>query len=49
MAGLAALGLLAAVKLVAANGPLVLLMVLPALCVVYGVACTWSKWRNRAR
>lgn len=43
------LGLLAAAKLVAANGPLVLLMVLPALCVVYGVACTRLKWRNRAR
>ena len=39
------LGLLAAVKLVAADGPLVL----PALCVVCGAACTWSKWRNRAR
>jgi len=43
------LGLLAAVKLIAVNGALVLLMVLPALCVVYGLTCTWSKWRNRAR
>lgn len=44
-----ALGLLAAAKLIAVDGALVLLMVLPALCVVYGFACTWSKWRNRAR
>lgn len=44
-----ALGLLAAVKLIAVNGASVLLMVLPALCLVYGGACTWSKWRNRAR
>lgn len=44
-----ALGLLAAVKLVSVNGALVLLMVLPALCVVYGLGCTWAKWRNRAR
>lgn len=44
-----ALGLLAAAKLLAVKGVFVLLMVLPALCVVYGVACTWSKWRNRAR
>lgn len=43
------LGLLAAAKLIVVNGPLVLLMMLPALCVVYGLACTWSKWRNRAR
>lgn len=43
------LGLLAAVKLIAVNGVSALLMVLPALCVVYGVSCTWSKWRNRAR
>lgn len=43
------LGLLAAAKLIAVNGALVLLMVLPALCLVYGLACTWSKWRNRAR
>lgn len=44
-----ALGLLAAAKLVAVSSVLVLLLVLPALCVVYGLACTWSKWRNRAR
>lgn len=44
-----ALGLLAAARLIVVNGVLVLLMVLPALCVVYGLACTWSKWRNRAR
>lgn len=43
------LGLLAAAKLITVNGALVLLMVLPTLCVVYGLACTWSKWRNRAR
>lgn len=44
-----AMGLLAAAKLIAVNGALVLLMVLPALCVVYGLGCTWAKWRNRAR
>jgi hypothetical protein len=44
-----ALGLLAAAKLIAVDGALVLLLVLPALCVVYGFTCTWSKWRNRAR
>lgn len=44
-----ALGLLAAVKLVAVDGTLVLLLVLPALCVVYGLGCAWSKWRNHAR
>ena len=43
------MGLLAAAKLIAVNGALVLLMVLPALCVVYGLGCTWAKWRNRAR
>lgn len=43
------LGLLAAAKLVALDGVLVSLMVLPSLCVVYGLSCTWSKWRNRAR
>lgn len=43
------LGLLAAAKLIAVNGTLALLLVLPALCVVYGLACTWSKWRHRAR
>jgi len=47
--GSMALGFLAAAKLIAMNGALVLLMVFPALCVVYGLACTWSKWRNRAR
>lgn len=44
-----ALGLLVAAKLIAVNGALVLLFILPALCVVYGLACAWSKWRNRAR
>lgn len=44
-----ALGLLGAAKLIVVNGALALLMVLPALCVVYGLACVWSKWRNRAR
>lgn len=43
------LGFLGAAKLIAVDGVFVLLMVLPALCVVYGLACTWSKWRNRAR
>lgn len=43
------LGLLSAAKLITVNGALVLLLMLPALCVVYGFACTWSKWRNRAR
>ncbi|HEY9112946.1 MAG TPA: hypothetical protein VIM92_14365 [Rhodanobacteraceae bacterium] len=43
------LGFLGAAKLIAVNGVFVLLMVLPALCVMYGLACTWSKWRNRAR
>lgn len=43
------LGLLGAAKLVAINGTLALLLVFPALCVVYGLACTWSKWRNRAQ
>jgi hypothetical protein len=42
------LGFLAAAKLIAVNGALALLMVLPTLCVVYGLACAWSKWRNRA-
>ncbi len=43
------LGLLAAARLVALDGALGSLMVLPSLCVVYGLSCTWSKWRNRAR
>ena len=47
--GSMALGFLGAAKLIAVDGALVLLMVLPTLCVVYGLACTWSKWRNRAR
>ena len=47
--GCAALGFLAAAKLIVVNGAIVLLLMLPALCVVYGVACTVSKWRNRAR
>jgi hypothetical protein len=44
-----ALGFLAAARLIAANGALVLLFVFPALCIVYGLACVWFKWRNRAR
>jgi hypothetical protein len=44
-----ALGLLAATKLIAVNGALVLLLVFPALCIVYGSACAWSKWRWRGR
>lgn len=43
------LGLLAAAKLIVVSGAMVLLMVFPALCVVYGITCVWSKWRNRAR
>ncbi|MBS0432426.1 MAG: hypothetical protein JSS21_08510 [Proteobacteria bacterium] len=43
------LGFLAAVGLIRVNGALVLLFILPTLCVAYGLACTWSKWRNRAR
>jgi hypothetical protein len=43
------LGLLASVKLIAVDGTLVLLLVLPTLCLVYGLVCTWAKWRNRAR
>lgn len=44
-----ALGLLAATKLIVVNGALVLLLTFPALCIVYGMVCTWSKWRNRAQ
>jgi cytochrome bd-type quinol oxidase subunit 2 len=44
-----ALGLLAATKLIAVNGALVLLLIFPALCIVYGLACAWSKWRWRGR
>jgi hypothetical protein len=44
-----ALGLLAAARLIAVNGALALLFVFPALCIVYGLACVWFKWRNRAR
>lgn len=43
------LGLLAAARLVVVDGALALLMVLPALAFSYGMACTWSRWRNRAR
>ncbi|HET9818062.1 MAG TPA: hypothetical protein VFP92_02720 [Rhodanobacteraceae bacterium] len=43
------LGLLAAAKLMAVSGTMVLLAVFPALCMVYGLACVWSKWRNCAR
>lgn len=44
-----AFGFLAAAKLLAVDGALVLILVFPALAVVYGVVCGWSKWRNRAR
>lgn len=44
-----ALGFLAAVKLIVVDGVLVLLLMMPALCVTYGLACARSKWRNRAR
>jgi hypothetical protein len=44
-----ALGLLAATRLIAVNGALGLLLTFPALCIVYGLACAWVKWRNRAR
>jgi uncharacterized membrane protein HdeD (DUF308 family) len=43
------LGLLSAAKLVVINGTFALLMVLPALAVVYGFACVLAKWRHRAR
>jgi hypothetical protein len=43
------LGLLASAKLIVLGGTLVLLLVLPTLCMAYGLACTWMKWRNRAR
>lgn len=43
------LGFLGAAKLITVDGTLVLLFVLPALCLVYGLACAWSKWRNRAQ
>lgn len=43
------LGFLGAAKLVSVDGTFVLLMVFPALCLAYGLACAWSKWRNRAR
>jgi hypothetical protein len=44
-----ALGLLAANRLIVVDGALVLQLVFPALCLVYGLACVWFKWRNRAR
>ncbi|HKZ10687.1 MAG TPA: hypothetical protein VJL61_08270 [Rhodanobacteraceae bacterium] len=44
-----ALGLLTATKLIAVNGALVLLLIFPALCIVYGSVCAWSKWRWRGR
>ncbi|HEX5352800.1 MAG TPA: hypothetical protein VFW60_01845 [Rhodanobacteraceae bacterium] len=43
------LGLLAAARLIHVNGALALILVLPALCCVWGMVCSWSKWRNRAR
>lgn len=43
------LGLLSAAKLVVIDGTFALLMVLPALAVVYGLACVLAKWRHRAR
>ncbi len=44
-----ALGFLAAAGLLRLDAALVLLLVFPALCLVYGTACGWSRWRNRAR
>ncbi len=43
------LGLLAAAQLIHVNGALALILMLPALCFVWGLANTWSKWWNRAR
>lgn len=45
----AALGFLVAAKLIAVDGGLMLLLVFPALCMVYGLVCGWNKWRYRAR
>lgn len=42
------LGLLVACRLLVVNGALALLFVFPALCMMYGLTCAWSKWRNRA-
>lgn len=44
-----ALGLLVATKLVVINGGFALLMVFPALCLVFGIARAWTRWRNRAQ
>ncbi|HEX7325771.1 MAG TPA: hypothetical protein VF292_10540 [Rhodanobacteraceae bacterium] len=44
-----AFGLLAATKLVVVDAALPLLMVFPALCLVFGCVNTWMKWRNRAQ
>lgn len=44
-----ALGFVAAAGLVKFNAALILLLVFPALCLVYGAACAWSQWRNRVR
>jgi hypothetical protein len=44
-----ALGFLAGAGVIHVDGALALLLVFPALCTVYGSACAWSKWRNRAR
>lgn len=43
------LGLLAASGLMHLNAALTLLLTFPALCVVYGTASAWTRWRNRAR
>lgn len=44
-----ALGFVAAAGLVKFKAGLVLLLVFPALCVVYGATCAWAQWKNRVR
>jgi divalent metal cation (Fe/Co/Zn/Cd) transporter len=43
------LGLLSAAKLAVFDATFALLMVLPALATVYGLACALARWRHRAR
>ncbi|HEU0277585.1 MAG TPA: hypothetical protein VFQ95_07190 [Rhodanobacteraceae bacterium] len=43
------LGFVAAAGLIRLDAALVLLLVFPAVCLVYGMACAWSRWRNRVR
>lgn len=43
------LGFLAVAKLIVVDAAIALLLVFPALCIVYGFACGWLKWRTRAR